>query len=105
MPAVGALVRAWRLDAEGKHSEPLSTLVDGYGYWSMNLRSGTDLPTQNCDKVALRLEVVGPMGSEAGWVQNACDVLPASRIMLPGESTIRLYLPTILRPSPKSYSR
>ncbi len=105
VPAVGALVRMWLVDGDGKPSDPLSTLVDGYGYWSLNLRSGTDLPTQNCDKVALRLEVVGPMGSEAGWVQNACDVLPASRIMLLGESTIRLYLPTILRPSPKSYSR
>jgi hypothetical protein len=90
-PAVGALVRAWLLDAEGGESEPLSALVDGWGYWSLNL------PPGDCADVRLQLRAIGPRGSEAESTQAACEVKPAPMVVLPEEGAISVYLPLITR--------
>ena len=98
-PAVGALVQAWLVDAENGEAEPLSTLVDGYGYWSLNL------PIEACEGLQLKLEAIGQRGSDVQLIQPACEVQPAVTIKLPAESpteetTMETYLPMILRGSP-----
>ena len=103
-PAVGALVRAWLVDEAGNEAEALSALVDGDGYWSLNLSSGMDLPVQECKGLQLRLEAVGLRGVEAELLQPACEVQPVATIELPAKSptgeTMELYLPLILRQAP-----
>ncbi len=81
-PAVGALVRAWLVDEGGNESEPLSAVVDGYGYWSLNL------PVQDCEGVQLKLEAIGQRGAAAEQVLPACEVRPAVTIKLPAESPV-----------------
>ncbi len=95
-PAVGSLVRAWIVDEGGNESKPLSTVVDGYGYWSLNL------PVQDCEGVQLKLEAIGQRGTAVEQVLPACEVRPAVTIKLPAESpaedtTSEIYLPIILR--------
>jgi hypothetical protein len=76
-PAVGALVRAWLLDGGGGQSEPLSTLVDASGYWSLNL------PLDDCAGMDLKLEAIGVMGGEAELTLPACEVRSVPTIVLP----------------------
>jgi hypothetical protein len=90
-PAVGALVRVWLLDDEGAKSQPLSTLVDGYGYWTLNL------PLAACGEVTLQLQAIGPKGSVAELAHPACDVQPAPALALQEESSIDVYLPLVMR--------
>ena len=98
-PAVGALGRVWLANEghvlsgakAGKASEPLSTLVDGYGYWSMNL------PVAACDDLTLKLQAIGRRGSEAELIQSASEIRPAPTVMLSEEGPISIYLPLITR--------
>jgi hypothetical protein len=96
-PAVGALVRAWLVDGEGNYSEPLSAVVDGWGYWNLNL------PVDDCEGKQLRLEVSGQSHGEAELAQAACDVQPVPTVVLagegppPGEYGSEAYLPLIRR--------
>jgi hypothetical protein len=93
---VGALVRTWVVDEAGNESEPLSTLVDGYGYWSLNLS------LESCEGAKLNLQAIGQRGSEAELTYSACDVKPVPKIVLqegvsvPGDK-ILVYLPVIAR--------
>ncbi len=98
-PAVATLVRAWLVDNAGDASEPFLTLVDGYGYWSLNL------PIEACEGLQLKLEAIGQRGSDVQLIQPACEVQPAVTIKLPAESPteetpMETYLPMILRGSP-----
>lgn len=98
-PATGALVRVWLLNAGhalsgvegGEQSEPLSTLVDGYGYWSMSL------PMDKCEDLEVKLEAIGPRGSQAELTQPACEVKPVPNLVLSEADMIPLYLPLISR--------
>ncbi len=90
-PAAGALVRVWLVDKDDKSSEPLSTLVDGYGYWSMSL------PVDRCKDLDVRLQAIGRQGSEAELTQSACEVKPAPTVKLSEEGPLKIYLPLILR--------
>jgi hypothetical protein len=89
--AVGALVRARLVDTEGTPSEPLSALVDGYGYWSLSL------PLPSCEGVQLKLQAIGQRGSETEVTQSACKVRPVPTVVLAEESPERAYLPLIVR--------
>ena len=82
------------VDEEGGESEPFSTLVDGWGYWSLNL------PVEDCDRVQLKLEVVGRQGGESELVQSACDVRPVATIVLMQGGAVEIFIPMILRQSP-----
>ena len=93
VPAVGALVRMWLVDGDGKPSDPLSTLVDGYGYWSLNL------PAAECESLELKLQAVGRRGSEAEQTQSACEVRPAAKLALAESGVAPIYLPILLRHS------
>jgi hypothetical protein len=99
-PAVGALVRAKLVDGAGNQSEPLSTVVDGWEYWSLSL------PLEGCEGMRLKLEVLGREGSEAEMTVPACDVKPVATVVLadeglpPRESAVEIHLPLILRRSP-----
>jgi hypothetical protein len=89
-PAVAAMVRVW-LEGEGEYSEPLSTLVDGYGYWSMSL------PVDKCEDLDLKLQAIGRQGSEASLAQPACEVKPAPTVALSEQAPIDVYLPLVMR--------
>jgi hypothetical protein len=91
MLAAGALVRAWLLDADGNPSEPLSTLVDGYGYWMLSLL----LP--DCSGVQIRLQAIGRKGSEVELQQPACETRPAPMLVLPEKGRADLYLPLVVQ--------
>ncbi len=75
-PAEGALVRVRLLDAGGGQSEPLSKLVDSYGYWSLNL------PLASCSGVQLQLAAFGAEGGVAELTHAACDLRPAPAMVL-----------------------
>jgi PKD repeat protein len=90
-PAEGALLRVWLVDAENGTSEPLSTMVDGYGYWSLNLS------VQECEGLQLRLLVFSRQGSEVEWTQPTCEVEPVPTVKLHGGHPIEVYLPTIVQ--------
>ncbi len=89
-PAVGTLVRVWLLEAQhalsgaegDKSPEPLSTLVDGHGYWSLNLSSDMDLPAAKCEDLQLKLGAFGRRGSEAELIQPSCKVQPVAVLVL-----------------------
>jgi hypothetical protein len=89
-PAVGALVRAWLVDGEGGRSQPLSAVVDGWGYWSLSL------PLGDCTQMQLELQVFGVRGSEAELTGPACEVRPVPALVL-SEEGVGLYLPLIMR--------
>ena len=84
-------MRAWLLDAEGGESEPLSALVDGWGYWSLNL------PLRDCADVRLQLKAFGPRGGEAELTLPACEVQPAPPLVLQEQNRPGVYLPLVLR--------
>jgi hypothetical protein len=90
-PAVGALVRARLVDGEEKTSEPLSALVDGYGYWALNL------PVEACQGLEVRLQATGRQGGEASLTQPACEVKPAPAVRLMEEESLEIYLPVVTR--------
>jgi hypothetical protein len=90
-PAEGALLRVWLVDAENGTSEPLSTMVDGYGYWSMSL------PVDECADLELKLQVIGRRGSEAELTQLACEVQPAAKLFLAKADIAPVYLPVLLQ--------
>ena len=91
LDAAGAVVRGWLVDGQGAESAPLSTVVDGFGYWSLNL------PTSNCAAYDLKLEAFGVAGGEAALTVPACDARPATVMVLSGPTTQKVYLPLILR--------
>lgn len=65
-PAVGSVVIARLEDSQRAQSEPLSALVDGWGYWVLNL------PQVDCASAKLQLSVVSPAGEVVELVQSAC---------------------------------
>jgi hypothetical protein len=89
-PAVGALVRARLVDGEGGRSQPLSALVDGWGYWSFSL------PVGDCTQMQLELQVFGTRGSEAELAGPACELRPVPALV-PSEEGVGLCLPLIMR--------
>jgi hypothetical protein len=90
-PAGGALVLAWLQRNNGRRSEPLSALVDGWGYWVLSL------PVADCADFQLILEITGSDGGLARLTQPACQLQPAPTLRLAPESRIRLYVPMIVR--------
>jgi hypothetical protein len=75
----------------GEPSEPLSRLVDGYGYWSLTL------PLQGCGGMQVKLQVMGPRGRKAERTHPACEVKPVPTVALAEEGSKRLFLPLIRR--------
>ena len=71
--------------------EPLSALVDGWGYWSLNL------PLRDCADVVLELRAFGPSGGEAELTLPACHAQPAPPLVIRERSAIGVYLPLVLR--------
>ena len=66
-PAVGSVVLGWLVDSAGIRSEPLSALVDGWGYWVLSL------PEVNCEQAKLHLEIVEPTGKTIELDRPACQ--------------------------------
>ena len=89
--ASGRLVRTWLVDAEGMPSKPLSTMVDGYGYWSPNV------PLKSCAGLTLRLQAIGRRDTEAALTQPACEVKPVPTVVLAEEGPEEVYLPLALQ--------
>lgn len=90
-PAVGSLLRAWLVSGDGSRFEPLSALVDGWGYWNLSL------PMAACDGLNLSLEVAGPAGETAAGLIPACAVQPAPALTLDPAPAYRLHLPMVVR--------
>jgi hypothetical protein len=90
-PAAGALIRAWLVGANGSRSEPLSTLVDGWGYWNLSLLA------EGCAERQLILSAVGADGAAATLMQPACDVQPAPTLTLQPQTWTPTYLPLVVR--------
>jgi hypothetical protein len=89
-PATGALIRAWLVDGKGD-LKPLSTVVDGYGYWSLNL------PLQDCMGVELRLQVAGSRSGEAELLHPACGAQPVRMVVLAERDSVTVHLPLIMQ--------
>jgi hypothetical protein len=87
-PAAGALVRA---QIAGAAAEPLSALVDAWGYWTL------DLPLDDCAGHTLLLAALGPDGTTASATRPACDVQPAPPLTLRLQERKPLYLPLVVR--------
>ncbi len=90
-PAVGALVRVWLVDEAGNEAEPVSALVDGYGYWSLSL------PVDRCKDLQVKLQVTGRQGSSAEITQPACEVKPAPTVVAGVKGGAGVYLPIVMR--------
>jgi hypothetical protein len=90
-PAVDALVLAWLLRNDGSRSEPLSALVDGWGYWVLSL------PVADCADFQLILEIIGSDGDLARLTQPACQLQPAPTLQLAPQPPTRTYVPLIRR--------
>jgi hypothetical protein len=90
-PAGGALVLAWLQRNNGRRSEPLSALVDGWGYWVLSL------PVADCADFQLILEVISPNGDVARLTQPACQLQPAPTLQLAPQPSIHTYVPIIRR--------
>jgi hypothetical protein len=103
VPAVGTLVRAWLVDGRGNESEPLSALVDGWGYWSLNVSSGMDVSSglgllaADCGDQRLLLEAMGPRGEAATLTWPACEAQPVTTMILTEATSAGAYLPIIVR--------
>ncbi len=65
--AVGAVVFGWLINAPDNRSEPLSALVDGWGYWVLSL------PEVACEQAKLHLEIVEPSGKTIELDRPACQ--------------------------------
>ena len=71
--------------------EPLSALVDGWGYWSLNLS------LRDCADVRLQLKVIGRRGSEAELTLSSCEVQPVPLLVIPEQNLPGVYLPLVMR--------
>ncbi|NOX61185.1 MAG: hypothetical protein GXP42_04460 [Chloroflexi bacterium] len=89
-PASGALVRAWLVDKEGEPSEPMSTLVDDFGYWVLNLS------VDRCEDWTLRLNALNEDGTEAEADYPACQQ-DAPPVLYLASRAFDLYLPMLNR--------
>jgi hypothetical protein len=83
---VGAVVRSWLVDGQGQRSEPLSAVVDGYGYWNLSM------PLPDCVGRLLEVSVYGPTGEQTSVWLPACDAGPAPVVTLPGEGMLSVDL-------------
>jgi hypothetical protein len=91
-PATGAMLIARLLDGSGTPSEPLSVLVDGYGYWVLSL------PEVDCGSTDVRLRATSPAGEVIELTHLACQCQPAPTIEFTAPPANRsLYLPLIRR--------
>jgi hypothetical protein len=91
-PATGAMLIARLLDGSGTPSEPLSVLVDGYGYWVLSL------PDVECGSTALHLRATSPDREVIDLTHAACECQPAPTIEFTAPPANRsLYLPLIWR--------
>ncbi|MFC2037538.1 hypothetical protein ACFLYD_06190 [Chloroflexota bacterium] len=92
-PAVGALVRAWLLDADGAPLAARSALVDGWGTWNLSLSLA------DCAGAQLALEAAGPEGHVRRLTLPACEARPAPLLVLGEErlDLLPLYLPLVQR--------
>ena len=92
----------WLVDAEERCNapprcvapeapEPLSALVDGWGYWSLNL------PLRDCADVKLQLKAIGSGDREAELTLSSCNAQPAPPLVIRERNAVGVYLPLVLR--------
>lgn len=75
-PAMGALVIARSADDQDESFAPLAALVDGWGFWSLDLSSMT------CEAVGVSLQATGPSGEQAQAVFAPCKDQEAPALVL-----------------------
>ncbi|WP_423226410.1 CARDB domain-containing protein [Candidatus Amarolinea aalborgensis] len=66
-PAAGALVIARLVGSADTESEPMATVVDGWGYWTLSV------PEVACEQAKLHLEIVEPTGKTIELDRPACQ--------------------------------
>ena len=76
-PAVGAMVSAWVVDGVGSRSEPLTALVDGWGYWVFSM------PEVDCANTQLQVEASSTDGLQTVGTVPACSDMAGSVLNLP----------------------
>jgi hypothetical protein len=91
-PATGSLLVARLAESGGAPSEPLSALVDAYGYWVLSL------PEVDCASANAQLRAISPAGEVAELIHPACQCQPAPVIQFTTTVTTRpSFLPMIVR--------
>jgi hypothetical protein len=94
-PAAGAVVELTWTDANG-HQTQRSTVVDGWGYWSVSVAA------EACTGGEVVLAVQGPAGSRVEARHPACKGQPTPTLQLTERTTAKIYLPIITSTSDDS---
>jgi len=90
-PATGALVIVRLTDSSGNPSEPLSVLVNGWGWWVLSPA------LEQCEGMMMALAAKGADGSAGRLSVPACQPSPLPTITLGSGPQPRIYLPVIFQ--------